>query len=75
MAVFSLYVVAVVIPGSGAEAGASDNGAGEAGQRAGHQPPSRHEMPARIFPRQKRGSGSILLLKPINHTHRFMSTH
>lgn len=43
-------MLAAVIPGSGAETGAGDYGAGKAGQRDGHQSPGCHEMPARVLP-------------------------
>lgn len=61
-----LYLVAAVIPGSGAETGAGDNGVGEAGQRAGHLSPGHHEMPARLLLRHQRWSGSVSLINMQN---------
>lgn len=59
ISLFFFHRVAVVIPGSGTETRAGDNGAGEAGQRAGHQSPGRHEMPAGVLLGHQRWSGSV----------------
>lgn len=59
-------MVAVVIPGSGAETRAGDNGTGEAGQCAGYQSPGRHEMPACILLGHQRWSGCVLLINTQN---------
>lgn len=39
-----------VLRGPGAAVGAGHHGAGAAGERAGHLPPSRHALPAGLFP-------------------------
>lgn len=49
-----LFLLALVLPGLGAAAGAGDHGAGATWQRAGYLSSGRYALPARLLPGQER---------------------